>query len=45
LLDDLGMHKRTIQYYDKALAIKPNLQYAIDGKCLSLEALNKIQNK
>jgi Flp pilus assembly protein TadD len=44
-LDDLGMHKGTIQYYDKALAIKPALQDAIDGKCLSLEALNKIQNK
>jgi tetratricopeptide (TPR) repeat protein len=44
-LDDLGMHQGTIQYYDKALAIKPALQDAIDGKCLSLEALNKIQNK
>jgi tetratricopeptide (TPR) repeat protein len=32
-LDDLGMHKGTIQYYDKALAIKPALQDAIDGKC------------
>jgi Flp pilus assembly protein TadD len=32
-LDDLGMHEGTIQYYDKALAIKPALQDAIDGKC------------
>ncbi|MFL6459932.1 MAG: tetratricopeptide repeat protein [Nitrososphaeraceae archaeon] len=41
----LHKYNESIKYYDKALAIKPNLQYAINGKRLSLEALNHTQFK
>jgi hypothetical protein len=34
----LHKYSEAIKYYDKALAIKPNLQDAINGKRLSIAA-------
>ena len=44
-LTALHKYDESIKYYDKALAIEPTLEYAINGKRLSLEALNNTQIK
>jgi tetratricopeptide (TPR) repeat protein len=36
-------YTQAIQYYDKALAIDPNYIHALNGKCWSLNGLEKYQ--